>query len=335
MPTEMSHHVSMSSIGLAGRLNLGPLFAREAPVDPVTVMGIRFPNRVGLAAGLDKDAHAIDGFAALGFGFVEVGTVTPRAQPGNPKPRLFRLAEQEAIINRMGFNNEGMEAMSRRIQRARFLEQGGVLGVNIGKNVFTPVENALDDYVLCMRRLYRQASYLVVNISSPNTPGLRSLQEGNELPKLLQGLKEEHTALHDKHDAYVPLVIKIAPDMTDDDFKAVSKHLLDFEIDGVIVSNTTVDRPGVENSPFKNEKGGLSGAPIKEKANHGLEAIAAELKGKVAIIGVGGITTADDAVEKMNLGADLVQIYTGFIYQGPDLIFDAATAVKIHCAQTA
>lgn len=329
MPTELSHHVSLSAIGLAGSLKLGPLVSREVPIDPVTVMGIEFPNRVGLAAGLDKDAKCIDGFAALGFGFVEVGTVTPRSQPGNPKPRLFRLPEERAIINRMGFNNEGADAMSRRIRHSNFHASGkGVLGVNIGKNFDTPVESALDDYVSCMRRLYRSATYLVVNISSPNTPGLRSLQAGDELPRLLEGLKQEHRRLIEKHGKVVPLVIKIAPDMTDDEIRIVSTRLLEFELDGVIVSNTTVDRENIAGSPYAKEQGGLSGEPLRDKANHALEVVASELKDRIAIIGVGGIMTGEDAAHKIALGADLVQIYTGFIYAGPDLVYDSVMAIK-------
>jgi len=324
LPAETSHHLSLTSMDWLQRLQLSPLMAREQVIDPVTVMGIRFPNRVGLAAGLDKDARCIDGLGAMGFGFLEVGTVTPKPQAGNPTPRLFRLPRKRALINRMGFNNDGVEVMCERIRRARF---NGVLGINIGKNALTPVDNALDDYALCLREVYDLASYIVVNISSPNTPGLRNLQHEAELGRLLAGLKEEHTRLVEQHEKYVPLVVKIAPDMTDVEAKQVVRQLLEFDLDGVIVTNTTISREGLAGEPLASQAGGLSGAPLRELANHMLSLVAAEVGNDMAIIGVGGIMTAEDAAEKIRLGAHLVQTYTGFIYEGPELIYRSARRI--------
>ena len=338
LPAETAHQLSMQALGLAGAWHPGPLLAREVPYDPVEVMGITFPNRVGLAAGLDKDAQAIAGLAALGFGFVEVGTVTPRPQPGNPKPRLFRLPQQQAIINRMGFNNRGVEALVRRVRHSRF---NGVLGVNIGKNLDTPVTQALQDYQTCLRRVYRVASYIVVNISSPNTPGLRGLQQEGVLPGLLAGLKAAHLTLVERHGRSVPLLVKIAPDMTDEALGTLCRQLVEFELDGVIVGNTTTDRSQLHGSDAAGyrsgkekaqrhirEEGGLSGRPLRSKANHALRIAADVVRGKMAIIGVGGITEGADAAEKIRLGADLVQLYTGLIYRGPGLIFDSVKAIR-------
>jgi dihydroorotate dehydrogenase len=324
LPAETSHNLSLTSMDWMHRLQLSSLMAREQVIDPVTVMGIAFPNRVGLAAGLDKDARCIDGLGAMGFGFLEVGTVTPLPQAGNPSPRLFRLPPQRGLINRMGFNNDGVEVMCARIRRARF---DGVLGINIGKNALTPVANALDDYVVCLREVYDLASYIVVNISSPNTPGLRDLQHEDELGRLLAGLKAEHTRLVEQHEKYVPLVVKIAPDMTDAEAKQVVRQLVEFDLDGVIVANTTVSRERVADSPLAAEAGGLSGAPLRDLANHTLSLVAAEVGNEMAIIGVGGIMTADDAAEKIRLGAHLVQTYTGFIYEGPELIYRSALRI--------
>ena len=325
LPTEASHHVSLQSIGLMEQLKLTSLIARDVPEDPVEIMGIRFPNRVGLAAGLDKNAACIDGLAALGFGFIEVGTVTPRPQVGNPKPRLFRLKGKQALINRMGFNNQGVDLMCKRVRRSRF---DGVLGINIGKNTATSVEDALADYVFCLRKVYKQASYVALNISSPNSPGLRDLQKKSELAILLEGLKTEHEILKEKFGKNVPLVVKIAPDMDDEEISSLARQLLSFELDGVIVSNTTVSRSAVVGERHSSQSGGLSGEPLRNQSNHALSLVADELKGKMAIIGVGGIVKGDDAAEKIRLGADLVQIYTGFIYQGPDLISDCVTSIK-------
>ena len=325
LPAEVSHHVSMQSIGLMEQLNLTSLIARGVPDDPVEVMGIRFPNRVGLAAGLDKDAACIDGLAAMGFGFLEVGTVTPLAQDGNTKPRMFRLKDKQALINRMGFNNQGVDPMCKRVRRSKF---NGVLGINIGKNTTTSVGDALADYIFCMRKVYKQASYVAVNISSPNSPGLRDLQKESELARLIEGLKQEHEALKEKFGKHVPLVVKIAPDMGDEDMTNLARRLLSFELDGVIVSNTTVSRGAVAGERHASQSGGLSGAPLRSQANHALSLVSNEVKGKMAVIGVGGIVKGEDAAEKIRLGADLVQIYTGFIYQGPDLISNCVKSMK-------
>ena len=325
LPAEVSHHVSMQSIGLMEQLRLTSLIARDVPDDPVEVMGIRFPNRVGLAAGLDKDAACIDGLAAMGFGFLEVGTVTPLPQDGNAKPRMFRLKDKQALINRMGFNNQGVDPMCKRVRRSKF---NGVLGINIGKNTTTSVGDALADYIFCMRKVYKQASYVAVNISSPNSPGLRDLQKESELAALIEGLKEEHEALKEKFGKHVPLVVKIAPDMDDEDMTNLARRLLSFELDGVIVSNTTVSRGAVAGERHASQSGGLSGEPLRSQANHALSLVSNEVKGKMAVIGVGGIVKGEDAAEKIRLGADLVQIYTGFIYQGPDLISNCVKSMK-------
>ncbi|MGK0339096.1 MAG: dihydroorotate dehydrogenase [Candidatus Azotimanducaceae bacterium] len=324
LPTETSHHLSMQSIAWLQQMNLTPLIAKPRVEDPVEVMGIRFPNRVGLAAGLDKDAACVDGLAALGFGFVEVGTVTPVSQPGNVKPRLFRLREKQAIINRMGFNNLGVDALVRRVKQCHF---DGVLGINIGKNKLTPLEQTLDDYVTCLRKVYRHSSYVTINISSPNTKDLRALQHGDELAMLLEGIKLAQRELEEQYERYVPLVVKIAPDLDEDELRIVCQQLMAFEIDGVIVSNTTISRSEVKGAKHAGEAGGLSGAPLFKKSNHVLEAVVAEVQGKIAVIGVGGIMTGDDAAEKIRLGADLVQIYTGFIFEGPALVESSARAI--------
>ena len=325
LPAEFSHHLALQSMHWLQYLNLSALLRPERVHDPVTVMGITFPNRVGLAAGLDKNARAIDGLGAMGFGFLEVGTVTPRPQRGNPKPRLFRLGARDAIINRMGFNNLGVDAMVKRIQRSHF---EGILGINIGKNATTPVDNSLADYCVCLRKIYPLAGYIAVNVSSPNTRGLRALQHGDEFTKLLAGLKEEHQRLQEKYRRHVPLVVKIAPDMADAAVIEIANRLLQFELDGIIVTNTTLARDEVAGLRHATESGGLSGAPLKSPSNHVLSIVASEVGGKMSIIGVGGIMDGQDALDKINLGADLVQIYTGFIYRGPQLIRDAALALK-------
>jgi len=325
LPPETAHHLSLESIGLLYRLHLQGVIARQVPNDPFEVMGLHFPNRVGLAAGLDKNGDFIDGLAALGFGFLEIGTVTPRPQRGNPRPRMFRMPDQQAIINRMGFNNLGVDHLVRRVKTAGFK---GVLGINIGKNADTPLENALLDYDICMRRVYAVASYIVVNISSPNTPGLRNLQHEDSLINLLEGLRETHLELREQHGRHVPLVVKIAPDMDDDEVIHVARTLSEFNVDGVIVSNTTVSRSAVVGERFSDEAGGLSGTPLRNQANHVLKLVAEHIGDAITLIGVGGIMSGEDAAEKIRLGADLVQIYTGFVYEGPELIADCSNAIS-------
>jgi len=285
------------------------------------VMGIDFPNPVGLAAGFDKNGEYVDLMAALGFGFLEVGTVTPRPQPGNPQPRLFRIPENRALINRLGFNNEGVDALLRNIERSRFK---GVLGINIGKNFDTPIERAHEDYLTCLRRIYAHASYVTVNISSPNTPKLRELQNAEELDRLLARIKEEQETLATTHRRYVPIAVKIAPDLSPAQIEQVAALLLKHRIDGVIATNTTLSREGVEHSPVAQEAGGLSGAPLRERSTAVLRNLSKTLEEKISIIGVGGIFSGEDALEKVGAGASLVQVYTGFIYRGPGLIHEIA-----------
>jgi dihydroorotate dehydrogenase len=293
-------------------------------------MGIDFPNPVGLAAGLDKNGDYIEGLAALGFGFIEIGTITPRPQPGNPQPRLFRLPQASAIINRMGFNNKGVDYLIDRVKAAQpFLQKNNiVLGINIGKNKDTPAENAVDDYLICMRKAYRYASYITVNLSSPNTPGLRDLQFGEPLKQLLARLKQEQQLLAVQYGRYVPLAVKIAPDMAIDDIREVAAALIDNQLDGVIATNTTIARDAVKDLPHGDEAGGLSGAPLTKKSTEVIRALAQELNGKLPIIGVGGIMSGADATEKFAAGAQLLQIYTGFIYRGPALVGEAVSAVR-------
>ncbi|MBA6420649.1 quinone-dependent dihydroorotate dehydrogenase [Pseudomonas sp. 5Ae-yellow] len=324
LPAETSHDLALDMIGAAGRLRLADRLVRPVPAQPVEVMGLTFDNPVGLAAGLDKNAIAVDGLAAMGFGFVEVGTVTPRPQPGNPKPRLFRLAEHEAIINRFGFNNLGVDAMLDRLAATRYR---GVLGVNIGKNAVTPVENAVDDYLYCMRKVYSCASYITVNLSSPNTPGLRTLQYGDALKQLLAQIKTCQLELSDQQGRYVPIAIKIAPDMTPEEVQLVAGTLLEQGMDAVIATNTTLDRTAVADSPFADESGGLSGAPLTDVSTEVVRLLAGELKGRMPIIGVGGIFSGADAADKMAAGASLVQLYSGFIYRGPVLVRECAEAI--------
>ena len=323
LPTEMSHHLALDSIGLARTLHLTPCLLPQ-PQLPVEVMGLRFRNPVGLAAGLDKNGDYIDGLAALGFGFIEIGTVTPRPQPGNPQPRLFRLPKARAIINRMGFNNKGVDHLVRQVRKARY---DGVLGINIGKNFDTPVENALDDYRICLEKVYELASYVVINISSPNTQGLRSLQYGESLDQLLGGLKETQQKLQARTGKAVPLVVKIAPDLEAQDVDTIASQLLKNGMDGVIATNTTLGRAGVEHLPHGKEQGGLSGDPVREKSTLVLQQLARALNGKLPIIGVGGIAEGAHAAEKIRSGAQLVQVYTGFIYRGPALIGESVKAI--------
>lgn len=316
---ETIHELTIKGLKNTGSTPLNVFYKQRVTQKPVTVMGITFPNPLGLAAGLDKNGECINAFAAMGFGFVEVGTVTPRPQPGNDKPRIFRLPEANAVINRMGFNNKGVDYLVDQVRKAKFK---GVLGINIGKNKDTPDENAKDDYIICMRKIYNFATYITVNISSPNTPGLRSLQYGDALNDLLSALKTEQNELAKQYGKYVPIAVKIAPDLTQEEVESIAQCLIENNIDGVIATNTTLSREGVEHLAHGSEQGGLSGQPVKDKSTTVIKLLAKSLAGKLPIIGVGGIASSADANEKIAAGASLVQIYTGFIYQGPALIKD-------------
>ncbi|WDD96984.1 quinone-dependent dihydroorotate dehydrogenase [Thalassomonas actiniarum] len=316
---ETIHELTIKSLKSTGATPLNNFYKQAVADKPVEVMGLRFPNPVGLAAGLDKNGECIRAFDAMGFGFVEIGTVTPRPQPGNDKPRIFRLEQANAIINRMGFNNKGVDYLVDQVRKADFK---GVLGINIGKNKDTPEEKAKDDYLFCMRKVYQHASYITINISSPNTPGLRSLQYGEALDELLSSLKDEQKILAERYGKYVPVAVKIAPDLTEEEIVSIAESLMKNNIDGVIATNTTLARDQVSHLEHGNEQGGLSGAPVKEKSTEVIAQLAKVLDGKLPIIGVGGIASGADAVEKIRAGASLVQVYTGFIYQGPELIKD-------------
>ncbi|MDM1262499.1 quinone-dependent dihydroorotate dehydrogenase [Acinetobacter indicus] len=318
---ERAHELTLSLLKSGHKMGL---MRQQVAAKPVTCMGIEFPNPVGLAAGLDKNGAYIDALAALGFGFIEIGTITPRPQAGNPHPRLFRLPQAKAIINRMGFNNDGVDKLIENVKAAKFK---GVLGINIGKNADTPVEKAVDDYLICLEKVYNYASYITVNISSPNTKNLRSLQSGDALTELLQTLKQRQLALAEEHQHYVPLVLKVAPDLEPSDIEFIAQQLLQFKIDGLIVTNTTLSREGVENLPHGDEAGGLSGAPVFEKSTACLAAFAKTLEGKMPLIGVGGILSGEQAVAKRNAGATLVQVYSGLVYTGPELVKDCVDAL--------
>jgi len=321
---ETAHHAALDALKSAH--NLGLLCGvRRPPDSPRMVMGLTFPNPVGLAAGMDKNGAYIDALAALGFGFIEIGTVTPRPQPGNPRPRMFRLPEAQGIINRLGFNNYGMDALIENVKRAKFR---GILGINIGKNADTPIEHAANDYLTCLRKAYTHASYVTVNISSPNTQNLRQLQGGDELDALLTQLKAQQEALADLHGKYVPLAVKIAPDLDGGQIRQIAELLIKHRIDGVIATNTTLSREGVANLPHANEAGGLSGAPVREKSTAVIRQLAAALDGALPIIGVGGILNGADAVEKIEAGASLVQFYSGMIYRGPELVGEVIEALR-------
>jgi dihydroorotate dehydrogenase len=325
---ETAHDLTLASLERLQRTPLHCVLAQPRVDDPVTVAGLRFPNRIGLAAGLDKNGRCIDAFGDLGFGFVEVGTVTPLGQPGNPKPRIFRLPEANALINRLGFNNDGLDAFLANVRRSmRFRAGGGVLGLNIGKNAATPIERAADDYLACLDGVYPQADYVTVNISSPNTQNLRSLQGDAALDALLAAIAERREGLAGRHGRRVPVFVKIAPDLDAVQVDAVASALRRHGLDGVIATNTTVARDTVQHLPHGTEAGGLSGAPVFEASNRVIRALRAALGPGFPIIGVGGVMQAADAVAKIEAGADLVQIYTGFIYGGPALVHDAAAAV--------
>jgi dihydroorotate dehydrogenase len=314
---ETAHHLTLTTLQAASRL--GPLnpFRQNVAPKPRSVLGLHFPNPVGLAAGLDKNGDCIDGLAALGFGFLEIGTVTPKPQPGNPKPRLFRLVEQQALINRLGFNNKGIEYLLERV-RARHAEV--ILGINIGKNVFTPLENALDDYLIGLRQVYAHADYVTINLSSPNTPGLRKLQTGDTLGHLLAGLAAERARLAQTHDRHVPLLVKIAPDLEPDELPSLCGSLVRHRVDGVIATNTTLSRVGAESSIHAQEAGGLSGAPLMRPSTELVRRLSQTLGGELPIIACGGIMSPADARAKFDAGASLIQIYSGLIFKGPALI---------------
>ncbi|ENW96619.1 quinone-dependent dihydroorotate dehydrogenase [Acinetobacter sp. NIPH 298] len=320
---ERAHELTLSMLGKAQKFGL---MHQKVPAKPVTCMGIEFPNPVGLAAGLDKNGAHIDALAALGFGFIEIGTITPRPQEGNPQPRLFRIPQAKAIINRMGFNNDGVDQLLENVKAANFK---GVLGINIGKNADTPVEDAVSDYLICLEKVYNYASYITVNISSPNTKNLRSLQSGDALTELLKTLKDRQLELSQQYNHYVPLVLKVAPDLTPEDIDFIAAQLLKFKIDGLIVTNTTLGREGVENLPYGDESGGLSGAPVFEKSTECLRQFSTVLKGQIPLIGVGGILSGDQAVAKQQAGASLIQIYSGLIYTGPVLVKDCVNAMTL------
>jgi dihydroorotate dehydrogenase len=320
---ESAHDIAFGSLDVAARCGVARLALPPVPDDPVHVMGITFPNRVGLAAGLDKNAEHVDGLAAFGFGHIECGTVTPRPQPGNPKPRLFRLVEAQALINRMGFNNGGLDAFLANVARARFR---GVLGLNIGKNFDTPNPRAVHDYLACLRGCYPRASYVAVNVSSPNTKGLRDLQHEEALAALAARLKREQRSLADAHGRYVPIALKIAPDLDAAAIEGIARILVKQKVDGVIATNTTIGREGVESHPRAGEAGGLSGRPLREKSTRVIRTLARALDGALPIIGVGGILSGADAREKIDAGASLVQLYTGLVYRGPELVAECVRA---------
>ena len=330
LDAEHAHELTLNALALLQNTPASLAFAQARVNDPVTVAGLRFPNRIGLAAGLDKNGRCIDAFGAMGFGFVEVGTVTPKAQPGNDKPRMFRLPQAQALINRMGFNNDGLDAFIANVKRSRsFRRGGGVLGLNIGKNANTPIERAADDYLLGMEGVYPHADYIAVNISSPNTKNLRALQSDEALDALLSALTKRKAALAKKHGggAPKPMFVKIAPDLDDEQIESIAAALERHRVDGVIATNTTTSRAAVQGMPHADEQGGLSGAPVRDASNRVIRALRQRLGKAYPIIGVGGVMSGADAVAKVEAGASLVQIYTGLIYRGPELVREAAAAI--------
>lgn len=321
LDAEQAHHFTLDGLARAYRLGLLQKVAHHTC--PATLMGLSLPNPVGLAAGLDKNGQYIDALAALGFGFIEIGTVTPKAQAGNPKPRLFRVPEHQAVINRMGFNNQGIDAMIQNIEKSRF---NGILGINIGKNATTPIENAADDYLICLEKAYTHAGYITVNISSPNTQNLRALQGSDELSALLSALKNKQAHLAAAHGRYVPLAVKIAPDLNEQQVADIAHAAIQTEIDGIIATNTTIDKSALGHHPLAGEQGGLSGAPVREASNRVLKQLLAELEGRLPVIGVGGILSGADAAAKLHMGAAAVQVYSGLIYRGPALVKECLRA---------
>ncbi len=319
LDAEKAHDVTLASLKWAEKTNALSLYPKPPICAPRHVMGIQFPNPVGLAAGLDKNGAVIDGMAALGFGFIEIGTVTPRPQSGNPKPRLFRVTQAQGVINRFGFNNLGVDNLVNNVKAAKFQ---GILGINIGKNVDTPIENAVDDYLICMQKVYQYASYITVNISSPNTKNLRALQEKQALSSLLARLKLEQSKLAQQYAKYVPITLKIAPDLSQEQVIEIADLLMIHRIDGVIATNTTLARDAIKGMNNADETGGLSGAPVRNQSTIVIQQLSKQLQGALPIIGVGGILSGADAVEKITAGASLVQVYSGLIYKGPKLIHE-------------
>lgn len=325
---EQAHNLTLSNLDRAERWGLLRHLVEQPAADPRHLCGITFPNPVGLAAGLDKDGRHIDALGALGFGFLEIGTVTPKPQPGNPKPRMFRLPQAQAIINRMGFNNDGVDACVKRVRNSAYWQNGGVVGLNIGKNASTPIENAASDYVAAMEAVYEVASYITVNISSPNTQNLRALQGEDMLRSLLGSLHLAREALSDRYGIRKPLFLKIAPDLDQNDIKLIADLLLEFKIDAIIATNTTIARDAVQGLEFGQEAGGLSGAPVRMTSTEVVKSLKQFLGDTIPIIGVGGILSGMDAQEKVAAGASLVQLYSGLIYRGPKLIAECASALK-------
>ncbi len=323
---ERAHALGLRAIEMAYRTGTNPLLARAIAPMPTRAFGLEFPNPVGLAAGMDKNGEHIDALLALGFGFVEIGTITPRPQQGNPKPRMFRLPREQAVINRMGFNNLGVDALVRNVERAR--RRHGLLGINIGKNKDTPNEDAASDYLHCLEKVYALADYVTVNISSPNTAGLRELQEEQALRQLVSQLREAQEALAARHGKRVPMLVKVAPDLSDSDIDAAARVLSDLQVDGVIATNTTVARPGLEHNALSTEAGGLSGAPLLGQSTLVLRRLRARLPEAIPLIGVGGILSGADAVAKMAAGAALVQCYSGLVFRGPELIGECVEAMR-------
>lgn len=323
LPPEKAHHLTLAGLAWAERMGLLSTWPKPAAL-PVEVMGLSFANPVGLSAGLDKNAEFIDALAALGFGFIEVGTVTPKPQPGNPQPRMFRLPTAGALINRLGFNNLGVDNLIRNVERSHYQ---GILGINIGKNASTPVEHAVDDYLICLDKVYAHADYVTINISSPNTQGLRSLQNEEALERLLHTLKDRQQQLASQHGRTVPMAVKIAPDLIESEVEAMAVVFERVAIDAVIATNTTISRDLVQGLPFAQETGGLSGRPVRASSTQVLRQFADALGGRIPLIGVGGIDDAVSAGEKIQAGASLVQVYTGFIYQGPALIHQAVQGI--------
>ena len=325
LDAERAHGLALASLDAAHRAGLTTLLGQPAAPLPTEAFGLRFPNPVGLAAGLDKNGAHIDALFALGFGFVEVGTVTPKPQDGNPKPRMFRLPQHRALINRLGFNNQGVDALVANVGRAK---RNGILGINIGKNKDTPNEDAADDYLFCMERVYPLADYITVNISSPNTAGLRELQEEQALRRLIGTLRDAQERLAAQHGRRVPVLVKVAPDLNDNDIAAAARVLSDLHVDGVVATNTTISRIGVQSDPQAEESGGLSGEPLMNKSTTVLRMLRTRLPDSIPLVGVGGIMSGADAVKKFAAGASLVQVYSGLIYRGPPLIGDCVEAVR-------